>query len=69
LDTEFTISPIDVLEQQIIVTLGSEENGDQSSYFVRPVPIMESSLEDASESDKTNSGVGGWEYHEALGKR
>ncbi|EFX68698.1 hypothetical protein DAPPUDRAFT_114334 [Daphnia pulex] len=69
LDTEFTISPIDVLEQQIIVTPGSEENGDQTSYFARPVPIVESSLEDASESDKTNSGVGGWEYHEALKKR
>ncbi|EFX62837.1 hypothetical protein DAPPUDRAFT_336364, partial [Daphnia pulex] len=67
LDTKWTISPIDVLEQQIIVTPDSEENGD--SYFVRPVPIVESSLEDASESDKTNSGVGGWEYHEAMGKR
>jgi hypothetical protein len=51
---------MDELEQQIIVTPDSEENGDQTSYFVRPVPIVKSILEDASESDKTNSGVGGW---------
>jgi hypothetical protein len=72
LDSESTISPIDVLEQQIIVTPDSnEDNGDQTSYFERPVPVVESSLEDASTDNfSTNAGdVCGWEFHEALGKR
>jgi hypothetical protein len=66
--TELTISQNYVLEQYIIVTPSSEENEHQTSYFVRPVPIVESSLDDALECDITNSGTGGLEYHEALGK-
>jgi hypothetical protein len=66
--TELTISKNDVLEQYIIVTPISEENGHQTKYFARPVPKVESSLDYALECDITNSGTGGLEYHEALGK-